>query len=134
LRSDNADNLSDAVNFLAGQNSLAGAPVTAPRFSGLMQFTSSRTMFVQQGLPRSVADQDSLPYARTMNPDSPMWMGFFDQHTNGAGPPEICTFAGNSSAHLTSAVAGDYFDNGSIQHLSHNIIDMLQWFNMQTAT
>jgi hypothetical protein len=134
LRSDNADNLQDAVSFLAGQNSLAGSAVVAPRFSGLLEFTSSRAMFVQQGLPRSVADQNSLPYARTMQPDSPMWMGFFDQHTNGAGPPEICTFAGNSSAHLTSAVTGDYFDNGSIQHLSHNIIDMLQWFDMPSAT
>ncbi|HEX5402762.1 MAG TPA: hypothetical protein VFX16_10750 [Pseudonocardiaceae bacterium] len=134
LRSDNADHLQDAVNFLSGQNSLAGQPVRAPRFGGLLEFTSSRAMFVQQGLPRSVADQDSLPYNWLVNPDSPMWMGFFDQHTNGAGPPQICTFAGNSSAHLTSAVAGDYFDNGAIQHLSHNIIDMLQWFNMLSET
>jgi hypothetical protein len=63
-----------------------------------------------------------------------MWMGFADQQTNGSGPAAICTFAGNSSAHLTTAVAGDYFDNGSIQHLSHDIIDMLQWFDMDSPT
>jgi hypothetical protein len=134
VRSDNAANLQDAINFLAGASTLGGQPVVAPRFSSLLTFTSSRTMFIQQGLPKSIAEQDSLPYARTMQPDSPMWMGFFDQHTNGAGPPAICTFAGNSSAHLTTAVAGDYFDNGSIQHLSHNIIDMLQWFDMFSDT
>jgi hypothetical protein len=63
-----------------------------------------------------------------------MWMGFLDQHTNGAGPAAITTFAGNASSHLTTATSGQYFDNGSIQHLSHNIIDMLQWFDMDTAT
>jgi hypothetical protein len=87
-------------------------------------------MFVQQGMPRTLADQHELPYAQYIQPDSPMWMGFLDQQANGAGPPEICTFVGNDSARLTSAVAGDYFDNGAIQHLSHNILDMLQWFAM----
>jgi hypothetical protein len=57
-----------------------------------------------------------------------MWMGFLDQQTNGAGPAAITTFAGNSSAHLTTAKAGDYFDNGSIQHLSHIIEDLAQFY------
>ena len=61
-----------------------------------------------------------------------MWMGFADQQVNGSGPPPICTFAGNSAAHLTTAVAGDYFDHGAIQHLSHLILDMLQFFAMKT--
>jgi hypothetical protein len=134
LRSDNADFVQDAANFLSGSNTLRGVTVQSPRFSGLLNFTSSRAMFVQQGLPRSVADQEGLPYNWTMSPTSPMWMGFHDQHTNGAGPAEICTFAGNASARLTTAVAGDYFDNGSIQHLSHNIIDMMQWFDMASPT
>ena len=30
-------------------------------------------------------------------------------------------------------MAGDYFDNGSIQHLSHDILDMLQYYDMATA-
>jgi hypothetical protein len=63
-----------------------------------------------------------------------MWMGFADQQVNGAGPAAICTFAGDSSAHLTTAVSGDYFDNGAIQHLSHLIMDMLQFFAMKNAT
>jgi len=134
LRSDNADFLQDAAAFLAGSNTLRGTPVPSPRFAGLLRFTSSRAMFVQQGLPRSVAEQEGLPYSWTMQADSPMWMGFFDQHTNGAGPAEICTFVGNDSARLTTAAPGDYFDNGSIQHLSHNIIDMLQWFDMAAPT
>jgi hypothetical protein len=53
---------------------------------------------------------------------------------NGSGPAAICTFAGNSSAHLTTAVSGDYFDNGAIQHLSHLILDMLQFFAMPTPS
>jgi hypothetical protein len=35
-----------------------------------------------------------------------------------------------SAARLTTAARGDYFDNGSIQHLSHVILDMLQFFDM----
>ncbi|HEX3589760.1 MAG TPA: hypothetical protein VHV74_09005 [Pseudonocardiaceae bacterium] len=134
LRSDNATFLQDAVNFLGGSNSLRGVPVRSPAFGSLLRFTSSRAMFVQQGLPRSVATQNSLPFANFIQPDSPMWMGFLDQQTNAAGPAAICTFAGNASSRLTTATSGQYFDNGSIQHLSHNIIDMLQWFDMDTAT
>jgi hypothetical protein len=53
-----------------------------------------------------------------------MWMGFADQQVNGAGPAPVCTFAGTSAARLTTAAQGDYFDNGSIQHVSHVIPDM----------
>jgi len=63
-----------------------------------------------------------------------MWMGFADQQVNGSGPAPVCTFAGNSSAHLTTAAAGDYFDHGAVQHLSHLILDMLQFFAMKTPT
>jgi hypothetical protein len=134
LRSDNASFLQDALNYLNGSNTLRGTSVRSPAFSGLLRFTSSRSMFVQQGLPRSVATQNRLPFANFIQPDTPMWMGFFDQQTNAAGPASICTFVGNQSAHLTTATSGSYFDNGSIQHLSHDIIDMLQWFDMDTPT
>src|SRR5262249_16829973 len=102
--------------------------------SGLLTFTSSRHMFVQIGLPQAMAGQANLPFRNFIQHQSPMWMGFADQQTNGGGPPAICTFVGNSSAKLATANPGDYFDNGAIQHLSHNIIDMLQWFDMDTPT
>jgi hypothetical protein len=63
-----------------------------------------------------------------MNPDSPMAMGFVDQQTDSSGPAAIVAFAGNPSAVLTSAKAGDYFDNGSICHFSHDISDLYQFF------
>jgi hypothetical protein len=134
LRSDSTAILQDAVNYLAGSNSLGGIAVRSPAFGGLLRFTTLRNMFVQIGLPRSVAAQNNLPFTNFIQPQSPMWMGFLDQQTNAAGPAAITTFAGNSSSHLTTAASGSYFDNGSIQHLSHNIIDMLQWFDMDTAT
>jgi hypothetical protein len=134
LRSDNASFLQDALNYLNGSNSLRGTSVRSPAFGGLLQFTSSRSMFVQQGLPRAVAAQNGLPFANFIQPDTPMWMGFFDQQTNAAGPAAVCTFVGSQAARLTTATAGQYFDNGSIQHLSHDIIDMLQWFDMDTAS
>jgi hypothetical protein len=96
--------------------------------------TTTRHMFVQRGLPRSVAVQNNLPFAPFMQPDSPMWMGFADQQTSSTGPAEICTFAGNAAAKLTDSAPGRYFDNGAIQHLSHNLIDMLQWFDMDTPS
>jgi hypothetical protein len=89
-------------------------------------------MFAQIGLPQAVAQQNHLPFANFIQHQSPMWMGFADQQTNAAGPAQICTFAGNSSAKFTNAAAGDYFDTGGIQHLSHDIIDMLQFFDMAT--
>jgi hypothetical protein len=91
-------------------------------------------MFVQRGLPKLVAKQHGLPFADFINGQSPMWMGFADQQTDGSGPAAICTFAGNSSARLTTARPGDYFDNGSVQHLSHVVLDMLQFFDMASPS
>ena len=123
LRSDNTSFLTDVANWLQGSNQLRGQAVTSP-VRGLLSFTSSRVMFQQMGLPRLVAANNRLSFVDRVNSQSPMWMGFADQQTNGSGPPQICTFQGNASARLTTARAGDYFDNGSIQHLSHVIQDL----------
>ena len=132
LRGDNPRTLSDVLAWFAGSNKLRGHAVASPAWDGLIRFTSSRHMFVQMGLPKAVARQHRLPFANFIQHQSPMWMGFADQQVNGAGPAPICTFAGTSAARLTTAVAGDYFDNGSIQHLSHVILDMLQFFDMDS--
>jgi len=134
LRSDNAAFLTDVLAWFGGSGKLRGKAVKSPAWTGLLSFTSSRHMFVQMGLPKAIAHKHSLPFADFIQHQSPMWMGFADQQVNGSGPAPICTFAGNASAHLTTAVAGDYFDNGSMQHLSHLILDMLQFFAMKTPT
>jgi hypothetical protein len=133
LRSDNQTFVQDAVSWLGGSNWLVGRQVASPAFGGLLQFTSSRAMFTQLGLPRFVAAQANLPFQRFIHPQTPMWMGFADQHVDGAGPAPICTFAGNASARLTTARPGDYFDNGGIQHLSHVILDMRQFFDLNAS-
>jgi len=130
LRGDNPGIVSDVLAWFAGSNKLRGRSAASPAWNGLISFTSSRHMFVQMGLPKTVAGQHHLSYANFIQPQSPMWMGFADQQVNGAGPAPICTFAGAAAARLTTAAQGDYFDNGSIQHLSHVILDMLQFFDM----
>jgi hypothetical protein len=134
LRGDKPGTLSDVLAWFGGSNKLGGHSVKSPAWTGLLTFTSSRYQFVQMGMPKAVAGKHGLPFADFIQHQSPMWLGFADQQVKGSGPAPICTFAGNSSAHLTTAVAGDYFDNGSVQHLSHLILDMLQWFAMKTAT
>jgi hypothetical protein len=134
LRGDRPKILTDVLAWLGGSNRLRGRAVASPAWDGLLRFTSSRHMFVQMGLPKAVARQHGLPFANYIQHQSPMWMGFADQQVNGAGPAPICTFAGNSAAHLTTAAAGDYFDSGSIQHLSHVILDMLQFFDMKNLS
>jgi hypothetical protein len=83
---------------------------------------------MQPGMPRKVADQNGFEFAPRVNPDSSMAMGFVDQQLNASGPAAITTFVGNSSAKLTDAHAGDYFDNGSIAHFSHVIEDLYQFY------
>lgn len=97
---------------------------TAGGLRGLLRVTSRRLMFQQIGLPRKVAERERLPFASAINPRSPMWMGFADQQVTASGPAAITTFAGTRSARLTTADPGDYFDNGSIVHLSHLIEDL----------
>jgi hypothetical protein len=128
LRSDSSALLANIANWVAGSNDLNGRTVASPAFNGLFSFQTPRLMFQQNGLPRQVANSAGLPYRDRINPQSPMWMGFADQQVNASGPAPIVTFVGNSSAHLTTARAGDYFDNGSIQHLSHDILDLAQFY------
>ncbi|MBV9162413.1 MAG: hypothetical protein JO281_12860 [Pseudonocardiales bacterium] len=129
LRSDSAWILTDVIDYLTGTSThLAGREVGNSGLHALLTTTSSRLMFVQQGLPRRLADAHQLPFAARVNPQSPMWMGFADQQTSGSGPPEITTFQGNPSARLTTAQAGDYFDNAAIMHLSHVIEDLAQFY------
>jgi hypothetical protein len=127
-RSDNLANLTNANLWLQGSNNLNGHFVLSPDFDGLFTFQTPRIQFVQQGMPRKVADANNLEFAPRMNPFSTMAMGFIDQQTNSAGPAQIVTFQGNSSAVLTTAKSGDYFDNATIQHLAHTIEDLFAFY------
>ncbi len=129
LRSDSTEIVDDVLAWLSGESStLAGEDVGGSELGGLLTATSRRLMFTQIGLPRKLAEEQGLPYAETINPESPMWMGFSSQQVGTAGKPPITTFAGNASAKLTTARAHDYFDHGSIVHLSHVIQDLEQFY------
>jgi hypothetical protein len=127
FRSDDAAIIQDVLAWLSGSNSLAGSAVASPSLSRLLTFTSSRAMFAQRGLPRRIADENGLVFGFMVNPDSPMWMGFVDQQTAGGSPAGPITFQGTQ---LSTALPGDYFDNGSIQHLSHVIMDLQQFYDV----
>jgi hypothetical protein len=129
LRSDSTKILDEVLEYLIGTRAtLAGHRVGGSGLRKLLRVTSRRLMFQHMGLPRQVADHHRLPFAHRINPSSPMWMGFADQQVTGAGPPQAVTFAGSSSAVLTTARRGDYLDNGSIMHLSHVIEDLGQYY------
>ena len=144
VRSDSLGNILNVAAWFNGSNNLNGRSVASPDFDGLFNFGPPRLNFVQPGLPRKLANEFSnfgiapfTTFATEINPASSMWMGFVDQQLDGSAPAASnVTFAGtgpNSSgtgaAHLTTAVAGNYFDNGSIQHLSHNLDDLQQFYN-----
>jgi hypothetical protein len=128
LRGDTLSNIQNVISWLQGSNSLNGSALSSPAFNGLFTYTSMRTMFAQMSLPHFIAQENHLPYTSRINPDSPMWMGFADQQVSASGPAPITTFQGNSSARLTTATAGSYFDNGSLQHLSHVIQDLASFY------
>jgi hypothetical protein len=133
VRSDRLGVLNDVEAWLAGSNILAGRRVTSPALQTLLRFAPGRVMFNQRGMPRRVAERAGFVFANRIHPDSPMWMGFADQQTGGSGPAAITTFQGNASARLTTARSGDYFDNASIQHLSHVILDLEQFYVARPA-
>ena len=105
LRSDSLTNLAAVALWLQGSNNLNGDFVPSPEFNGLLSFQTPRIMFMQIGLPRAMAENAGFEFAGRINPDSTMAMGFADQQTNAAGPAEIVTFVGNSSAKLSNADA-----------------------------
>ncbi|MFA7761717.1 DUF7405 family protein [Streptomyces sp. NRRL S-448] len=130
LRSDHAANIQDVLRWLGGSQTLAGRPQPSPPLSDLLSFTSARAMFTQIGLPRKLADEASLPYAFMVNPRSPMWMGFADQQTAGTAAADAVTFRASG---LTTAKPGSYFDAGAVQHLSHVLMDLQQFYDVNDA-
>jgi len=130
FRGDSLTSLSAVVLWLQGSNNLNGEFVPSPDFSGLLRFQESRIQFMQVGLPRSMAENAGFEFAGRINPDSSMAMGFVDQQVNASGPAQVVTFAGNSSSRMSNAMPGDYFDNGSIAHFSHDILDLYQFYNL----
>jgi hypothetical protein len=88
-----------------------------------------RLQFTQPGLPRKIVDQAGFEFAPRVNPDSSMFFGFVDQAVDSSAPSAaILTFAGSQGIHFTTAKPGDYFDNASAQHFSHDILDPFQFF------
>ena len=135
LRSDSTENIDDVLSWLSGGTStLGGKEVGSSGLGQLLSVTSRRLMFVQRGLPRKIADEQGLPYAGMINPESPMWMGFVSQQVGSSAKPKAVTFLGDKSAMLTNAGARDYFAHGSIQHLSHVIQDLEQFYERPNET
>ncbi len=135
LRSDSSANVEEVLAWLSGESTtLAGQAAGESGLAGLLTVTSRRLMFVQMGLPRAVAEEQNLPYAEAINPKSPMWMGFSSQQTKSSGKPKLTTFLGDTSAKLTDARRGQYFDHGSIMHLSHVIMDLEQFYEAPKET
>jgi hypothetical protein len=129
LRSDKAANVAEVIAWLKGTGTtLNGRAVRAAKFKNLCTITSERSMFAIPGQTRALADQHNFSFAPFVNPKASMWMGFADNQVDGSGPAEITTFQGNASARLTDAEEGNYFYNGSIQHLSHVILDLEQFY------
>src|SRR2546430_14655355 len=100
----------------------------SPMIDAGMPITSPRAMSGQQGLPRNVAASQGLPFTNFINPFSTMWMGFLDQQVDASAPAQNVTFVGGGGIKVTNAAAGSYFDNGSIQHLSHVLLDLQQFY------
>lgn len=128
IRGDDPAIVADVARWLGGSDRLNGAHVESPRFDAELTVTSCRVLFDQLGLPRKIADEYHLPYAPYINPASPMWMGFADVQTDSTAPARNVTFAGGDGIRLTTAEPGDYFDNGAVQHLSHVLLDLQQFY------
>ncbi|SDZ44285.1 hypothetical protein SAMN05421504_11727 [Amycolatopsis xylanica] len=128
VRGDDPSYVADVVAWLGGSGRLVGRSLASPRFDAGMTVTSTRAMFVQIGLPRFVAAFFQLPFASFVNPFSPMWMGFADQQVDASSPAQDVTFLGGHGIRLSNAKPGDYFDTGSIQHLSHVLLDLQQFY------
>jgi hypothetical protein len=139
MRSDSMANLTSALLWLQGSNNLHGQVIASPNFNGLLNFQTPRVQFMQPGMPRSVADQAAAAnpnfyeFHTRINPDSSMVMGFVDQQANSSAPNKATvTFVGDpgnvNTQGFTTAKAGDYFDNGSIAHFSHDIDDLYQFY------
>ena len=136
IKSDSLNNTIEIAEWLAGSNELNERFVASPNFGNLFNFQESRVQFTQIGLPRKVLDNAAqlnptlYEYHTRVNPDSPMFMGQLDQHQNASAAPQAVTFVGSSKGVFTNAHAGDYFDNGSIAHVSHVIEDLFQFYSL----
>ncbi|GAB3137720.1 hypothetical protein GCM10027258_13660 [Amycolatopsis stemonae] len=115
IRGDDWSYVADVVAWLGGSGRLVGRPIASPRFDAGMTITSSRAMFVQMGLPR-VPGRRRQAGVRVV------------RQVDASAPPQDVTFAGGHGIRLTTAQSGGYFDNGAVQHLSHVLLDLQQFY------
>jgi hypothetical protein len=129
LRSDSTSVINDVYGWLRGSGTLSGRRVASPSNRGILSFTGIRLMYQGTGLPRQVADAHDLPFRTAVSPMSPTWTGAGGLAAVASVDAARTTFAGTASARLTTAEAGSYFDNGSIQHLAHAIVDVERFYS-----
>src|SRR5205814_5887591 len=77
--------------------------------------------------------REGMPFASMIHPRSPMWTGLAEQPVDASAPAPAVTLAGADGWRLTTATRGDYFDTGAIQHLSHVILDLAQFYDVDDA-
>ena len=89
VRSDNSTIISDVLNWLGGSNSLKGQfrPVAVAVHGPGHRHLQPRPVRRDLAAAQHGRDPRVLRSPSEINSDSPMWMGFLDQQTNGAGRP-----------------------------------------------
>ena len=134
LRSDSVERIADVTRWLVGADCrLAGRPLGYSGLNELIRVTSRRLTFTRIGLLRDVAETNRLRYAHLIRPRSCSWVS--DTGPRPALPvsAEAATFTGPPADHLTTTRPGDYFDNGAVVHLLHQVVNLDQWYRRSTA-
>ena len=134
VRSDSAERIADVTRWLVGADSrLAGRSLGYTGLNELIRVTSRRLTFTRIGLLRDVAESNHLRYAHLIRPRSCSWVSETDPRQALPVAAEAATFAGAAANHLTTTSAGDYFDNGAVVHLLHQVVALDQWYRRSSA-
>ncbi|MFJ9591156.1 Ca2+-dependent phosphoinositide-specific phospholipase C [Streptomyces virginiae] len=116
----------------------ADAATRADAWPSLARTRGRFLFYVWPGTVEGKVFEDNVPtdveYGRSVRDRAAagrlMWMGFADQQVAGSAQAADITFRRSG---LTTTAPGDYFDHGAVQHLSHVILDLKQFYDVDDA-
>lgn len=130
FKSDYQDHIAEAIRalFYPGEKYLNGIPVASVNVADLFRLTSIRRGFLGKNLPKIIGARERVPGADKIPDGAMLFMGFTSSHVHGLAQGNLPSF--ETIPGYTDATPSGYFAGGTAMHLSHILIDLEGWYQL----
>lgn len=130
FKSDYRDNITAVIRalFYPGDRFLNGIPVESVNVADLFRVTSIRRGFLGKNPPKIIATRERISGADKIPDGAMLFMGFTSSHVHGLAQGNLPSF--ETIPGYTDARSSSYFAGGTAMHLSHILLDLEGWYQL----